>query len=287
MRVETIDRPAPGARLQHDGAGGGRGLAGWRGGAGDGVAERAPAGAAPGQERCRPPRGPGRRRVATRVGAGRCGSVRRARGGRAHGGAGRGPSGPRLRNLPPGAVPPGNGAGSFRPWPTAACSPCTPTPTTKPPRARRPSRCYKTQGVRSVLVTCTGGEEGEILNPAMDLPEVRADLHGVRMRELQTAADIIGYDEVVLLGYRDSGMPGSEANARPESFASADLERGRGPSDRGDPAGTTAGDPDLPRRPGRVPAPRPPPGARHHHPGVGDGPATRSTVPISARRSRR
>jgi mycothiol S-conjugate amidase len=82
---------------------------------------------------------------------------------------------------------------------------------------------YKTQGVRSVLVTCTGGEEGEILNPAMDLPEVRADLHGVRMRELQTAADIIGYDEVVLLGYRDSGMPGSEANARPESFARADL----------------------------------------------------------------
>ena len=83
---------------------------------------------------------------------------------------------------------------------------------------------YKVEGVRSVLVTCTGGEEGDILNPAMDRPEVRADLHGVRLRELEAAAAIIGYDEVVLLGYRDSGMPGSEANARPDAFANADLD---------------------------------------------------------------
>ncbi len=83
---------------------------------------------------------------------------------------------------------------------------------------------YKAEGVRSVLVTCTGGEEGDILNPAMDRPEIRADLHGVRLRELQTAADIIGYDEVVLLGYRDSGMPDTEPNARPEAFANADLD---------------------------------------------------------------
>jgi mycothiol S-conjugate amidase len=84
---------------------------------------------------------------------------------------------------------------------------------------------YKAEGVRAVLVTCTGGEEGEVLNPAMDRPEVRADLHGVRMAELETAAEIIGYDEVVLLGYRDSGMPGSAANARPDAFANADLDQ--------------------------------------------------------------
>ena len=78
--------------------------------------------------------------------------------------------------------------------------------------------------MRAVLVTCTGGEEGEVLNPAMDRPEVRADLHGVRLAELETAAEIIGYDEVVLLGYRDSGMPGSEANAHPDAFANADLD---------------------------------------------------------------
>lgn len=83
---------------------------------------------------------------------------------------------------------------------------------------------YKTQGVRAVLVTCTGGEEGDILNPAMDRPEIRADLAAVRLRELETAAALIGYDDVVLLGYRDSGMPDSEANARPDAFANADLD---------------------------------------------------------------
>ena len=81
---------------------------------------------------------------------------------------------------------------------------------------------YAAEGVRTVLVCCTGGEQGDILNPAMDTPEVRADLAGVRMRELAEAARIIGYDEVVLLGYRDSGMPDTEANADPRSFARAD-----------------------------------------------------------------
>src|ERR1700691_3926512 len=74
---------------------------------------------------------------------------------------------------------------------------------------------YHAEGVRTVLVTCTGGEEGEILNPALDTAEVRADITAIRGRELEAAARIIGYDEVVLLGYRDSGMAGSEANARP------------------------------------------------------------------------
>ena len=83
---------------------------------------------------------------------------------------------------------------------------------------------YKSMGVRAVLVTCTGGEEGDILNPAMDRPEVRADLAAVRLRELEAASALIGYDEVILLGYRDSGMPDSEANARPEAFANADLD---------------------------------------------------------------
>ncbi len=83
---------------------------------------------------------------------------------------------------------------------------------------------YHADGVRTVLVCCTGGEAGDILNPAMDRPEVKADLYGVRMRELEAAAEIIGYDETHLLGYRDSGMPGSEANANPECFAKADFD---------------------------------------------------------------
>jgi mycothiol S-conjugate amidase len=83
---------------------------------------------------------------------------------------------------------------------------------------------YHSEGVRTVLVCCTGGEEGEVLNPAMDTPEVRENLAEVRRAELERAAAIIGYDEVVFLGYRDSGMPGSDANARPEAFANAPLD---------------------------------------------------------------
>lgn len=87
---------------------------------------------------------------------------------------------------------------------------------------------YHAEGVHTVLVCCTGGEEGDILNPAMDRAEVRDRLAEVRLEELERAARIIGYDEVVLLGYRDSGMPGSEANAHPGSFAAAPLEEAVG-----------------------------------------------------------
>lgn len=83
---------------------------------------------------------------------------------------------------------------------------------------------YAAEGVRCVLVCCTGGEAGEILNPAMDTPGVRDDLAAVRRRELDTAAAIIGYDEVVMLGYRDSGMPGTEFNADPANFANAPFD---------------------------------------------------------------
>ncbi len=87
---------------------------------------------------------------------------------------------------------------------------------------------YHDQGVHTVLACCTGGEEGDILNPAMDRPEVKANMPEYRQQELAAATKIIGYDEVVMLGYRDSGMPGSEANGRPESFAMAPLEEAVG-----------------------------------------------------------
>ncbi|MDQ6782088.1 MAG: mycothiol conjugate amidase Mca [Actinomycetota bacterium] len=82
---------------------------------------------------------------------------------------------------------------------------------------------YHAEGVRTVLVTCTGGEQGDILNPAMDVPGVRDRLSEVRAEELARAAEVIGYDEVVMLGYRDSGMPDTPANADPRSFAQAPL----------------------------------------------------------------
>jgi mycothiol S-conjugate amidase len=87
---------------------------------------------------------------------------------------------------------------------------------------------YHAEGVHTVLVTATGGEEGEILNPAMDTPEVKADIAAVRSRELDEAVRIIGYDELVLLGYRDSGMKDSEANSNPDCFAAAPLDEAVG-----------------------------------------------------------
>ncbi len=83
---------------------------------------------------------------------------------------------------------------------------------------------YHAEGVRTVLVCCTGGEEGDVLNPALDTPETHARLADLRREELDRAARVIGYDEVVMLGYRDSGMAGSEANANPDSFAQAPLD---------------------------------------------------------------
>src|SRR3954451_14003275 len=78
---------------------------------------------------------------------------------------------------------------------------------------------YAAEDIRGVLVCCTGGEEGDILNPAVDTPEVRSRLHELRMEELQASVDAIGYEQLYMLGYRDSGMLNSESNANPDNFA--------------------------------------------------------------------
>jgi mycothiol S-conjugate amidase len=87
---------------------------------------------------------------------------------------------------------------------------------------------YYDEGVRTVLVCCTGGELGDIANPAMDLPGVKENLTAVRREELATATSLIGFDDVVLLGYRDSGMAESEGNNDPRSFHRADLDESVG-----------------------------------------------------------
>lgn len=82
---------------------------------------------------------------------------------------------------------------------------------------------YAAEGVRCVLVTATGGEAGDILNPELDAATID-DLKAVREAELARAAAIQGYDEVVLLGYRDSGMPDSEDNRHPDAFCNQPKE---------------------------------------------------------------
>jgi mycothiol S-conjugate amidase len=83
---------------------------------------------------------------------------------------------------------------------------------------------YSAEGVRTVLVCCTGGEAGDILNPAVDTEEVRERLYEVRMQELAASVGALGYDALHLLGYHDSGMPDTDHNARPDNFANAPLE---------------------------------------------------------------
>jgi N-acetyl-1-D-myo-inositol-2-amino-2-deoxy-alpha-D-glucopyranoside deacetylase len=77
------------------------------------------------------------------------------------------------------------------------------------------------EGVRTVVVTCTGGEAGENL-AGIDLGDVPLVEH--RRRELAEAIAILGVDEHHLLGYRDSGMVGTVDNEHPDCFHRADLE---------------------------------------------------------------
>jgi mycothiol S-conjugate amidase len=87
---------------------------------------------------------------------------------------------------------------------------------------------YTDEGIRCVLVCCTGGEAGDILNPAADTPDVRANLGEIRIAELRASVDAIGYSALHMLGYHDSGMPDTETNARPDNFANAPLDEAVG-----------------------------------------------------------
>lgn len=87
---------------------------------------------------------------------------------------------------------------------------------------------YVAEGHEASLVCATGGEQGDILNPAMDREDVRANLPEIRRRELDASVKTIGYHECVMLGYRDSGMPETDANLHPDCFANADFDEAVG-----------------------------------------------------------
>src|SRR5262245_4263695 len=87
---------------------------------------------------------------------------------------------------------------------------------------------YADEGVRTVVVTCTGGEAGEILNPAMDLPGTLERMPELRRQELAKALAVLGVAGHHWLGYRDSGMPGTETNRHPDAFSNAPLDQAVG-----------------------------------------------------------
>ncbi|MGF1599564.1 MAG: mycothiol conjugate amidase Mca [Acidimicrobiales bacterium] len=87
---------------------------------------------------------------------------------------------------------------------------------------------YVADGHEAYLVCATGGEEGDILNKALDTPDVRLNLPQIRAEELARSVKAIGYHELIWLGYRDSGMPECDSNKHPDCFAKADLDDATG-----------------------------------------------------------
>ncbi|HPE11267.1 MAG: N-acetyl-1-D-myo-inositol-2-amino-2-deoxy-alpha-D-glucopyranoside deacetylase [Actinobacteria bacterium] len=88
---------------------------------------------------------------------------------------------------------------------------------------------YVKQGVQVTLVTCTLGEEGEVLlEDSQHLASHNEDRLGEhRFTELSEAMQVLGVTDWRLLGephkYRDSGMMGMDSNNRPDCFWRADL----------------------------------------------------------------
>ncbi|GAA2466213.1 N-acetyl-1-D-myo-inositol-2-amino-2-deoxy-alpha-D-glucopyranoside deacetylase [Streptomyces macrosporus] len=89
---------------------------------------------------------------------------------------------------------------------------------------------YAAEGALVTLVTCTLGEEGEVIPPALaHLAADREDTLGAhRIGELRHAMRELGVSDHRFLGgpghYRDSGMFGTPANERPGCFWRADVD---------------------------------------------------------------
>lgn len=85
---------------------------------------------------------------------------------------------------------------------------------------------YAAEGVEVLVVTCTGGERGDVLNPKLaDDPEVKRDLPGLRRREMAAAAEALGVQQR-WLGFVDSGLPEGDPlpDLPPGCFALEPLE---------------------------------------------------------------
>jgi mycothiol S-conjugate amidase len=84
---------------------------------------------------------------------------------------------------------------------------------------------YAREGVQVMVATLTGGERGDILNKAMERPEVRENLASIRREEMARAREILGVSQE-FLGFVDSGLPeGDPLPPLPEGcFALQPLE---------------------------------------------------------------
>lgn len=83
---------------------------------------------------------------------------------------------------------------------------------------------YADEGIRTAVVTCTGGERGEVVGPGMDPDEIRPRLGQVREAELSRALGILAAGPPRFLGYVDSGMMGTDGNDDEASFWRAPFD---------------------------------------------------------------
>ncbi|MER6095169.1 mycothiol conjugate amidase Mca [Streptomyces sp. NPDC001728] len=89
---------------------------------------------------------------------------------------------------------------------------------------------YVSEGVDVMVVTCTGGERGSVLNPQLQGdPYIEANIHEVRRKEMDEAREILGVSQH-WLGFVDSGLPeGDPLPPLPEGcFALADVDTAAG-----------------------------------------------------------
>ncbi|WP_210415966.1 mycothiol conjugate amidase Mca [Humibacter ginsenosidimutans] len=83
---------------------------------------------------------------------------------------------------------------------------------------------YVDRGAEVMVVSCTGGERGDILNESVAaLAMAERDMPGLRRTEMDAAARLLGIRHR-WLGYVDSGMPSDDGSVPPNSFASIPLE---------------------------------------------------------------
>lgn len=86
---------------------------------------------------------------------------------------------------------------------------------------------YADEGIRTVLVTCTNGEQGDGVGgvkPGDDGHDAAA-VAEQRLAELRESAAHLGITHVELLGYQDSGMDGWETNHDPAAFWNVPVEQ--------------------------------------------------------------
>ena len=80
---------------------------------------------------------------------------------------------------------------------------------------------YVQKGVKVYYICATRGEAGEV---APDMLKGYSNIAQLRTYETECAANALGLQRVIFLGYRDSGMAGSPDNKNPLAFVNAPVD---------------------------------------------------------------